>query len=362
MKGFSANLIRTLVKRESNWVLQKIESFRDKKIVLFPAGITAQAFYLYLKKEYEIEAEFFIDNDPALDGKIICGKPVKTRIWENMDFSEYIVLIPTAARYYMQIAEQLEESGVSTFVHADAFQACQLFERYDAVARMLFDEQSQIAFWGAIYGLLTCDYSFIRQEGEAYFALAEFSYCGHEIIVDVGAFVGDTTEEYVRHGAYGNNMKIYAFEPFEEAQRKLITRVVRLKKEWPLKDDDIVVVSAGVGAETGTLSFSANALNMLTPHELGDYKVPIYKLDDYFTEKSPFTLLKADVEGGEMDVLRGAEAMVRQHKPKLALSIYHSPQDFFRIAECVKRFVPEYRMYVRNHSYDHTDTVLYCVV
>jgi hypothetical protein len=39
--------------------------------------------------------------------------------------------------------------------------------------------------------------------------------------------------------------------------------------------------------------------------------------------------IKMDVEGSELPALVGAEAALRQWRPKLAISLYHRPEDFF---------------------------------
>ena len=45
--------------------------------------------------------------------------------------------------------------------------------------------------------------------------------------------------------------------------------------------------------------------------------VPVVALDDYFAESDKVTLLKIDVEGAELGVLRGAERILHQHAPLL---------------------------------------------
>jgi hypothetical protein len=88
----------------------------------------------------------------------------------------------------------------------------------------------------------------------------------------------------------------------------------------------------------------------------------LYGLDDFFKDKPPFTLLKADVDGAEQAMLDGASEIIRTHKPQMAISIYHSPLDFAQIAEFVRDLVSEYRLYVRSCRKDYYDTILYCVV
>ena len=361
---YCVNLLKTLVERESFWLRQKADSFLDKKFVIFPAGQTARAFYHTLKENYEIEAEFFIDNNPALKGQNIHGKPIKISPWESMDLSEYAILVPTIPKFNKQIVAQLDGLGYNNYMHADAFCTCMLWKRYNAVASMLADDESRLSYWGAIYMLLTGDNKFIRYSGEQYFSIKEFTRNEFDVIVDAGAFVGDTVEEYVKRGVEG--VKIYAFEPFEEALRKLKGRLQRLKNEWPLANEDITIIPAGVAETSGRINFSVANGAMLKPNESGreseGESIEVFSLDDFFKDKPPFTLLKADIEGGELGMLKGAEKMIKEHRPKMTLSIYHSPFDFARIAEFVHQLVPEYRMYVRTHTGEIRETILYCVI
>jgi hypothetical protein len=45
--------------------------------------------------------------------------------------------------------------------------------------------------------------------------------------------------------------------------------------------------------------------------------VPVVALDDYFADNDRVTLLKIDVEGAELGLLKGAERILRQHAPLL---------------------------------------------
>jgi hypothetical protein len=78
MSRWSVDALRMLIAQESHRLSQKIESLKGKKFVIFPAAPAARRFFYTLKKEYGIEAEFFVDNNPALEGKSLCGKPIKS--------------------------------------------------------------------------------------------------------------------------------------------------------------------------------------------------------------------------------------------------------------------------------------------
>ncbi|MGN0909664.1 MAG: FkbM family methyltransferase, partial [Succinivibrio sp.] len=86
-------------------------------------------------------------------------------------------------------------------------------------------------------------------------------------------------------------------------------------------------------------------------------KIDLCKLDDYFFEKPTF--IKMDIEGAELDCLKGAERILRELKPKLAICLYHKPFDIFEIPFYLKKIVPEYTFKIRQHQRSFADLVLY---
>ncbi len=84
-------------------------------------------------------------------------------------------------------------------------------------------------------------------------------------------------------------------------------------------------------------------------------------LDDYFADKEPPTFIKMDVEGAELDALHGAERIIREHKPKLAVCIYHKKEDLVDIPKYLIGLDVGYKFYVRNYSLCGVETVLYAV-
>ncbi|GHT01615.1 hypothetical protein AGMMS50276_30000 [Synergistales bacterium] len=355
--------LAALVERESFWLRRQASLLCKRRVAIFSAGATAQSFYNTLLADWGIEAEFFIDNNPDLENKLIHNKAVRRDPWVKIpDFcDEYAVIVATSGEYYKQIAAQLDEIGLTAYMHYDAFVACSLYEQYKSITELLEDDLSKASYLAAIYSLLTGDNRFIQFRGDPYFDVKGFIRNGAEIIVDAGAFVGDTVEEYFRRGITG--LKIYAFEPSSNVIAALKARVSRLIVEWALKEDDIVIVSAGIGAKTEIVRLSLGVDSMLRKTAPGiNSEYQVYSLDDYFADKKAFTLLKSDIEGMELELIKGAKGIIRNSKPKMALSIYHSPHDFFQIPEYIKSLVPQYKMWVRNHDSDSQDTILYCMV
>ncbi len=70
----------------------------------------------------------------------------------------------------------------------------------------------------------------------------------------------------------------------------------------------------------------------------GSFDIPIKvtTIDSLFGN-TPVTYIKADVEGSELQLLRGAEQTIRRWRPKIAIAAYHSSAD----AELLSKFLTE---------------------
>ena len=69
-----------------------------------------------------------------------------------------------------------------------------------------------------------------------------------------------------------------------------------------------------------------------------------------------------DVEGAELESLKGAKKIIQRDKPKLANCIYHKMEDMTEIPLYVKELVSEYRLYVHHHSNSDGETALYAIM
>jgi len=87
----------------------------------------------------------------------------------------------------------------------------------------------------------------------------------------------------------------------------------------------------------------------------------VLTLDGYLDGRQ-VSFIKADVEGMEMALLRGAQQTIRNFKPKMTLCVYHYPSDLYEVAEYVRALVPEYHLSLRQHAPLFGDFVLYCSI
>ncbi len=81
---------------------------------------------------------------------------------------------------------------------------------------------------------------------------------------------------------------------------------------------------------------------------------------DMNLEKIDF--IKMDIEGAEPYALKGAEATIRKFRPKLAIAIYHSLDDFTNIPKFINELDLGYKFYLAHFTIHAEETVLYAEI
>ena len=57
--------------------------------------------------------------------------------------------------------------------------------------------------------------------------------------------------------------------------------------------------------------------------------------------------IKTDIEGFELNTLKGTENLIIEHKPELSMCLYHKCEDIFDIPKYLKSIVTEYNLILR---------------
>lgn len=119
--------------------------------------------------------------------------------------------------------------------------------------------------------------------------------------------------------------------------------------------DNILYRQTAVGNTNGVASISGDKIlpqgvggaSMLN----GMTQVPMVMLDDDIRE--PITFLKMDIEGSELEAMKGAEQHIRKDKPKLAVCSDHNNHHIYEIPRLMKEYNPQYKLYMRYNGPAH---------
>jgi FkbM family methyltransferase len=302
------------------------------------------------------------DANEALQGQCLDGLPVRAPADLHSRRPGFVVI--TARHAVRAISAMLEELDIP-HVSYDAWQAAAAFAEFcDVHDRLLCDDRSQQALRAVLAAMLTgdADYCEAVWEGDQYLCLPRFREGCDEHFVDAGAFDGDSAENFLRIRA-GRFAKLYAFEPGVVQFAALQARAMRWIQDWRIDPARIELINAALGEGNHSvrlISANGQLTNLAACGASGGNggMVNVVSLDCFLADR-PVTFLKADVEGMEMDLLRGASAVIRRHQPKLAVCAYHHPTDILDIVNSVYALVPQYRVALRHHSPCLMETVLY---
>lgn len=189
---------------------------------------------------------------------------------------------------------------------------------------------------------------------QQYFDLPALEECRepHEVFVDGGCFDAANSRMFAEWAGNGDKT-VYAFEPDAENRKKC--RAV-LENENGLSYE---LLPKGLWSREDVLTFSANANEGSKIADDGTVHVPVTSIDEAISQK--VTFIKMDIEGAEYEALKGAEHTIRRHHSKLAVSVYHKPEDIWELPQLILSFYPDYTFYLRHYSLASEETVLYAV-
>lgn len=188
---------------------------------------------------------------------------------------------------------------------------------------------------------------------EQYFPKDIIELSEREVFVDGGAYTGDTLLTFMRFTG-GRCARCCAFEPDPATAEKLKATIEKRGLRG------VAVHNKGLWSAPAVLPFavwhgtSASAFS-------GGGGVEV-QADTVDAAAPDATFIKLDIEGAELEALKGAAATIKRNRPKLAVCVYHRPGDLFEIPLFIRSLVPEYRLYLRQHQPVACETVLYAVI
>lgn len=234
-------------------------------------------------------------------------------------------------------------------------------DEYRMIFHFLEDDESKRTLLLLILGMLFMKYEYygmacVKSKTD-YFPRDILKFNEDEVIVDCGGYDGDTAEIYDKLYGLTTLKKYYLYEPdkdnIEKAKRKL-------EKYDFIKFSDMFVS----GNNCKEVLFENNGNAGSKKIEVNDVKgkenvscIDSVSLDEDIKEK--VTYIKMDIEGAELEAIDGATNHIRDDKPKLAICLYHNPNDIRMIIEKINSINSSYNFYIRHYGDKYKETVLF---
>ena len=207
------------------------------------------------------------------------------------------------------------------------------------VYESLIDDMSKETFCAYWLGNISNNFGELRHANSAHYLIDGFIPAEGAVVIDGGVFDGGTATIFAQMGC-----EVHGFE------------IDKLSYEFACKvaaENNFIVENLGLGSYKHEMRCTPSGHGDNRLSDDGTETIQVTTLDAYVREKNlrRVDFIKLDVEGAELDVLRGAVTTIARFKPILALSAYHKWDDFWTLTNFVKSIRPDYEFALR-HTFD----------
>jgi len=380
LREILAESISAVKEREAS-ALDQILRPHQNRVVIFGCGALGRKAIEKLQ-ELGIQPLALCDNNELLWGTVVQGISVLSVQQAAAQFGSnalFLIAVWNPHHWYIETEQQLKSAGVkfitsyaplfwrfpdnflSVFLLNDL--PSKVYEAKDAVleAENLWADDNSLQIYRAnIRWRALGDPSHLppRPSENTYFPADIFNVSPNECILDCGAYDGDTLK--LALDRYGSEFAaIYSIEgdavAFEKLQAYAATLPIKIREK-------IHPIHCAVGSARTVVRFTSDGRTGLKRNDIHNREIDVqgYPLDE-ISIAPPVTLIKMDIEGAEYDALLGARNMIARDKPLLAICIYHSQEDIWRIPLLIHSMLPEHSLFLRAYEGDGFQTVVYAV-
>ncbi len=216
-------------------------------------------------------------------------------------------------------------------------------DEYESSYKLFSDELSRECFSAYLNCKNTEDYKILLpccMETATYFKNPFFDVSDSEVLLDVGAYNGDTIKEFVA-ATEGRYKKILAIEPEKESFEELKEYV----SNGHLKN--VSLFNNGCWNKKTTLRFELNEESSGISDK--GIELDVMRIDEQFKTEM-ISIIKINYLSGVEETIKGAEGILRKNKPKLAIVVGFDEWGIMRIPNLIMQINPEYHLGLRYAS------------
>lgn len=357
---------------KTNAFVDYCDNYHGQNICLFGAGQGAYRIYMYLKSRNIPVSKIAVNANyvDSANKRILesGGYIPKAESFESVMSSDaYYDVVVTFAGWDTEYFKRFRKIG--RLFNLDVFSGLPeegslsaveyvFYETHDkeleTIYQKMSDEKSRDCFLSYINQRISGKYEYAvgLVDKTQYFDDSVYKLGGEEVFVDCGAFDGMDTKIFFEKS--GVNSGAILFEPDPN-------NILRIKSNLKEYSSRCHVINKGVLDKDCVLRFKSDGTIDSKIDENGDIEVHCSSIDGVIGSGKA-TLIKMDIEGSELRALKGAIETIKRNGPKLAICIYHKPEDVIDIPMLILKINPDYKFFVRRYDRLCIETVLYAVL
>lgn len=356
------------------------KTFKDRKIVVYGAGESFHYFKEIVMRRYGYLPSVVLDrrfrSGDTFEG--IPAFPPQEYHPSDGDRQNAIVIICLGNQsYYDEVVQTIRQMGFCTILSLnDIYEIHNPFcipeelenigfqyylkNKYniESCLKLFSDDQSRITYMCCMQTHLTRKPVTIpmRPRHEQYIPQDIILLRGYERFIYCGVSVGEMKSIF---STLGKIEELVCFEPDPNQFRLTADFLTDNHADLAKR---ITVLPCAVyhkeGIEHFTFSDTSFGSRILVS---GSYFAQAVTIDQTLPGFNP-TIITMDIEGAELEALKGAEKTIRASRPDLAICVYHSPAHLWEIPHYLHNLKLGYQFYLRNYTSFVGETVLYATI
>ena len=225
-------------------------------------------------------------------------------------------------------------------------------KRYENIYNLIKEEDSKKIFKDLMsfrynFDLSSTKNNIVDPIGQYFEDFLDFQ--DNEVFIDIGGYDGQTSIEFIKYCP--KYKSVYIFEPSEEN--------ILLAKDNLKGYPNTNLISKGLSNKKEILKFNSGSGSASSMSEQGTVEIIVDTLDNLVKEEVSF--IKMDIEGAEGLAIEGMKNHILNDHPKMAISVYHKVDDFWKIPEQIFAIRADYDIYMRHYTEGTDETVMFFI-
>lgn len=331
-----------IVEKNVSFEIKKILHRGCKQLMLFPYGKYGRIVKRVLNEEYSVQEIGILDNRLSKSHEDI--KPLDYLKEHPLQEGEYLVITSSNGAIFCELRDEVKKYvpenqiidffsknkvlGVAEYMEEIARRAG--FDFRDNIYQLKkYDVRLYLPYWrtDSIQRNILKNDKYYEDEYLFFIKTLIGNKIGQGIVLDIGANIGNHSLYWALECGAKN---IYAFEPVKDT-------FAILKKNIALNElEDVVkLFNLGVGEKNSRADICEYSLENIGGTKLRDNsegKIEICAIDEMNIKES-VSLMKIDVEGYEVQVLRGAINTIKKYMPYIMIEAWDYNQSIFDLID-----------------------------